>query len=253
MTARATSFASSAGYATACRSPLARPSCPQTRKPCSPNNPSPIANGTQRRSVPALRPQNFLSWKPIRIDVRALVFAIGTVVGSGVLFGTLPALLASHANIGSTASNRTAGQGTSRIRQALVAFEVALAVVLLIAAALLGQTLVRLTSTQVGFRPEHVITMRVSLPPARYADDRRVTVFYDQVLERIRAVPGIRAAGAVHALPLSGNTSVRPYRIDGGPSGNNRPVAHYRIVTPGYFEAMGVDLKAGRLFNTTDT
>ncbi len=95
--------------------------------------------------------------------------------------------------------------------------------------------------------------MRLSLPAARYFEDRRVDVFYDQTLERIRAVPGVRAAGAIQALPLSGNTSVRPYRIDGGPSGDDRPVAHYRIVTPGYFEAMGIGLKAGRFFNSGDT
>jgi len=73
------------------------------------------------------------------------------------------------------------------------------------------------------------------------------------LLDRVRSVPGVRAAGTVQALPLSGNTSVRPYQIEGGPGGNDRPVAHYRIITPGYLEAMRIRLIAGRTFTDRDT
>jgi putative ABC transport system permease protein len=199
-----------------------------------------------------LRPADLITWKAIGVDGRSLAFALGAATLSGILFGTLPALIASRSNIGSLASIRSSGTGTSRLRQALVAFEVSLALVLVIGAALLGQTLARLTNVDLGFVPDQVVTMQVSLPESRYADDRRVNAFYDQVLERIRALPGVRAVGAIHALPLSGNTSVRPYRIDGGPEGNARPVAHYRIVTPGYFEALRLPLRAGRTFDARD-
>jgi predicted permease len=95
--------------------------------------------------------------------------------------------------------------------------------------------------------------MTVSLPKARYATDPRVDAFYRSLLDRVRRLPGVRAAGAVQALPLTSNTSVRPYQIDGGPAGLARPTAHYRIVTPGYLEAMQIPLHAGRTFTDRDT
>ena len=204
----------------------------------------------------ALRPADLLTWKPIAIDARALAFSFVVAVTAGVVFGTLPAVVASRAsraNIAAAASERSAGRGSSRTRQTLVAIEVALALVLVAGAALLGQTLVRVTSRDPGFRADGVVTMTLSLPRARYADDARVDAFYRSLLDRVRALPGVRAAGAIQALPLSGNTSVRPYRVDGGPEGDARPSAHYRIVTPGYFETMRIPLRAGRTFTDRDT
>jgi putative ABC transport system permease protein len=201
----------------------------------------------------ALRPADLLTWKPIAVDTRALVFSAVVAIGCGVLFGTFPAFVASRAHLALAASERFAGQGASRLRQTLVAVEVALAVVLVAGAALLAQTLGHLTAVDPGFRPEHVVTMTVALPATRYADDRRVDLFYRALFDRVRSLPGVTAAGAVHALPLSGNTSVRPYEIERGPAGNARPVAHYRIVTPGYIEAMGIPLRAGRPFTDADT
>jgi putative ABC transport system permease protein len=201
----------------------------------------------------ALRPADLLTWKRIAIDGRALAFSAIVALASGALFGTFPALLASRANIAAAASERSAGRRASRLRQTLVAIEVALAVVLVSGAALLGQTLAHVTAVDPGFRPEGVVTMVVALPATRYGDDRRIDSFYDGLLERVRSLPGVRAAGAVHALPLSGNTSVRPYQVDGGPTGDARPVAHYRIVTPGYIEAMRIPVRAGRTFTDADT
>ena len=81
-----------------------------------------------------------------------------------------------------------------------------------------------------GFVADRVVTMRVALPVATYADGARALAFYDGVLDRIRALPGVRAAGATQALPLGGEGAVRPYGIEGGPSAGDRPVANYRIV-----------------------
>ena len=201
----------------------------------------------------ALRPADFLTWKPIAIDARALSFSAIVAVACGVLFGTLPAVAASRANIAAAASTRAAGRGASRLRHALVAVEVALAVVLVAGAALLGQALHHVVAIDPGVRADGVVTMTASLPATRYGEDARVDVFYRTLFDRIRAIPGVRAAGAVQALPFSGNTSVRPYATDRSAPTLESPVAHYRIVTPGYVEAMGIPLRAGRTFTDRDT
>jgi putative ABC transport system permease protein len=200
----------------------------------------------------ALRPSGFVTWKPVGIDARAVAFAAFVAVACGVLFGTLPALVASRANIAAAASERASGRRSSRVRQTLVAVEVALALVLVAGAALLGQTLTHVTRVDPGFQPDGAVSMTVSLPATRYGEDHRVNLFYRSLFERIRAIPGVRAAGAVQALPLSGNTSVRPYAIDGAPVTLSSPVGHYRIVTPGYLEAMRIPMRAGRTFTDED-
>jgi predicted permease len=201
----------------------------------------------------ALRPPDLLTWKPIAVDARALVFALATTMAAGITFGTLPAVVASRADFGTLASTRAAGRGASHLRQGLIAFEVALALTLVVGAALLGEALTRLTAIDPGFEPAGVVTMTVSLPEGRYPSDPSVDAFYDRLFERLRALPGVRASGATTALPLSGSTSVRPYRIVGGPSGDDRPIAHYRIIMPGYFEAMRIPVRAGRTFDVRDT
>ena len=204
-------------------------------------------------SLAALRPAGFLTWKPVAIDARALLFAAGVAVSCGALFGTLPAIVASRTSIAAAATARSSGRGAARLRTTLVAVEIALAVVLVIGAALLAQTLRHLTVVDPGFHPEGVVSMTVSLPATRYGADATVDVFYRTLLARLRSLPRVRAAGAVQALPLSGNTSVRPYSIDGAPMTRASPVAHYRIVTPGYLEAMRIPLRAGRAFTDEDT
>ena len=203
--------------------------------------------------VDALRPADLVTWKPIAVDTPALVFSAIVAIVCGALFGTFPALVASRASIAATASERSAGRRASRVRQTLVAVEVALAVVLVAGAALLSQTLSHMTAVEPGFRPDSVVSMTVALPVARYKDDRRVDLFYRSVFERLRSIPGVRAAGAIHALPLSGNTSVRPYRVEAAPPLDPPTISHYRIVLPGYIEAMRIPLRAGRTFTDADT
>ena len=203
--------------------------------------------------VDALRPADLVTWKPIGIDLRALAFSAIVAIVCGTLFGTLPAFVASRVSIAAAASERSAGHRASRVRQTLVAVEVALAVVLVTGAALLSQTLSNMTAVEPGFQPAGVVSMTVALPAARYNDDRRVDLFYRTLFDRLRSIPGVRAAGAVHALPLSGNTSVRPYRIEGTPPIDPPAIAHYRIVVPGYVETMRIPLRAGRTFTDADT
>jgi predicted permease len=203
--------------------------------------------------IEALRPADLVTWKPIAIDARALAFSAIVALACGALFGTFPAFAASRATLAATASERSPGHRASRVRQTLVAVEVALAVVLVAGAALLSQTLSHMTAVEPGFQPDRVVSMTVALPVARYQDDRRVDLFYRSLFERLRSLPGVRAVGAVHALPLSGNTSVRPYRVEGTPPVDPPAIAHYRIVMPGYVEAMRIPLRAGRTFTDGDT
>ena len=97
--------------------------------------------------------------------------------------------------------------------------------------------------------------MQVSVPGARYGEDQQITSFFDRTLERVRALPGVRAAGATQALPLGGGSPVRAFRIEGPTVNNSRehPLAHYRIVTDGYLEAMAIPLRSGRTFTDGDT
>ncbi len=201
----------------------------------------------------ALRPAGFVTWKPVAVDARALAFSAIVAIACGSLFGTIPALVASRANIAAAASERAAGRRGAGVRQTLVAVEIALAVVLVAGAALLAQTLTHIAAIDPGFHPDGVVTMTVSLPAARYGEDRAVDAFYRTLFDRIRAIPGVRAAGAVQALPLSGSTSVRPYHVLGTPPADPPAIAHYRIVTPGYIEAMRIPLRAGRSFTDRDT
>jgi putative ABC transport system permease protein len=200
-----------------------------------------------------LRPVDFLAWKPIAIDSRAALFAALAALVSGVAAGTLPAVLASRVRIAAVASQRSPGRGASRARFALVALEVGLSVLLAVAAVNLVRTLVRLTSVETGVDAEGVVTVSVSLPETRYADGARVTAFHQAALERMRQIAGVRAAGATVVMPFSGNTFVRPFAVTGLPVNSTRPeIAHYRIVTPGYFESMGIRLRAGRAFTSDD-
>lgn len=204
--------------------------------------------------VAALRPDDLMAWKPIGVDVRAGVFAIGISIVVGALFGALPAIVLSDRRLGQRSSSRFAGSAESRARLVLIGAEVALAILLVCGAAVLARTLERLTKVDVGFRPSSVITMRVSLPVARYGEDHLVTGFYDRTLQRVRALPGVQSAGATHVLPLSGDSSVRPLRIEGQTVSDPRdlPIAHYRVVTDGYLETMGIPLRAGRTFDSRD-
>src|SRR5262249_13520926 len=136
-----------------------------------------------------LRPTGFLTWKPVAIDGRALLVSFLLALACGVLFGTVPAIAASRANVAPAASQRATGRGASRVRQALVAVEVALAVVLVAGAALLGQTLSHVTAVDPGFDADGVVSMTLSLPAARYGEDKRVDVFYRTLLDRVRAIP----------------------------------------------------------------
>src|SRR6266699_1176504 len=149
------------------------------------------------------------------------------------------------------------GESKGRLRSAIVVVETALATVLLVGAGLMLKSLSRLQVTDTGIEAERLLTANISLPSARYRGRTQLAAFFRDVMAGIRAVPGVRAAGAVNALPLGGESSISlSFTIEGRqPSGanpNDRPWAEYLIATPGYFRAMGILLVAGRDFADAD-
>lgn len=199
----------------------------------------------------ALVPPELPRMGAVGMDGRVLAFTLLTSLGTGVLFGLVPALQASKPDLNGVlrqgGGGRFVGAG-HRSRSALVVGEVALAVVLLISAGLLLRSLWSMQSVDLGFRSEGVLTWRVSLPSAEYPDVARQAALFQRLQERVEALPGVKSVGAVSDLPFGGNNIWRLMDIDGQPRpapGDVRSVG-YQVVTPGYFRTLGIPLKRGR-------
>jgi putative ABC transport system permease protein len=185
----------------------------------------------------------------IRLDGRVLAFAVGASLLTGLLAGIVPALRAGRAEL--TDALKEGGRGDAavgiRTRRLLVIGEVALSVVLLMGAAVMLRSLRALQTVDAGFDPRGVLTMSVSLPSARYATPAKRTVFFDTALERLRALPGVTAAGAIDDLPLEGG-SVQPIVVEGRPEllPREQPTVQVRAMMPGYLKAMSIPVLRGR-------
>jgi putative ABC transport system permease protein len=175
-----------------------------------------------------------------------------------LLFGLLPALRASGLNLTDAlregSQQATVGGGRQRLRGALVVAEVALAVILVVGAGLMVRTLTALGRIDLGFAPDHVLTLRLSVPTARYDTPERVVSFYRDLMMRVRVLPGVESAGVVRVLPLA--TTIGDYGLD-IEGYEERPGANakgdWQIVSDGAFEAMGTRLVRGRWFTSADT
>jgi predicted permease len=141
-----------------------------------------------------------------------------------------------------------------KTRSALVIAEVSLSLVLLVGAGLLLRSFARLQRVDPGFRASNVLTFGVALPPARYPSQTQTSAFFHALLERLAALPGVESAGAVNPLPFSGDNSSGGFTIEGlaVPPGVAEPHADQRVVSPGYFAAMGIPLRRGRLLTDAD-
>lgn len=192
----------------------------------------------------------------VSLDRNVLLFTLALSVLTGVLFGVAPALGASRVDLHDALKEgaRGSGGGRSGLRSALVVVEVALSVVLLIGAGLLIRSFLRLAAVSPGFEPEKTLTMRMTLFGSAYRTDQKVVDFTQQILERVRRLPQVRAAGTIHFLPLSGLLSATGFWVDGRPTPQHgdEPVAVTLVITPGYFSAMGVPLIRGRTFTERD-
>jgi putative ABC transport system permease protein len=191
------------------------------------------------------------------LDSRVLLFTLAASLGTGVLFGILPALSASRAEpragLGAVGRPGEPSRG-GRARRALTVAELALSVVLLVGAGLMLESFRRLQVVDPGFRPDDVLAADVRLPRFKYGQPPRVARFYEDLLGRLAGVPGVEGVGAVSALPLSGTDAATGVLVEGRPPGTpaERPSVHHRAVTPGYFGALGIALRRGRAFDARD-
>lgn len=191
-----------------------------------------------------------------RLDVKALGFTFLIALGAGLIFGLAPAWQASRLALNETLKEggRSGGK-RQRLRGALVIAEVALALVLLVGTGLMIRSFTHLQNVPLGFAPNHALTMQISLPTAKYGQGAPRVNFFDQLLQRLRAVPGVIDASAINDLPLAGGAAwaeeVTLEGRDASPGGTPLP-AEVSAVTPHYFHTMGIPLLAGRDFTEQD-
>ncbi|MEX1245555.1 MAG: ABC transporter permease [Thermoanaerobaculia bacterium] len=208
----------------------------------------------------------FARWLPegtarlpeIRLDGGVLIFGLALSALTAIVFGLLPALQASRASFVDTLRHASARGGTGRrqpLQGLLVASEVALSLVLLAGAGLLGKSLSHLRHVDSGFRGQNVATMSVDLSERVYTDDARTLAFYDALLERLGAVADVRAAAAVNTLPMGGTnswTAISPEGRPPVPRGQEFQTGRM-VASPDYFKALGIPMLAGRPFAGTDS
>jgi predicted permease len=197
-----------------------------------------------------------LGMDAIAIDLRVLAFTGAISLLTAVLFGTLPAWSAAGQDVNEvlTSSSRTAVGVKRRLRSALVVSEIALASLLLVGTGLTWRSLHALLNAEPGVTLDSVLTAFIRLPNSRYKGADKLLTTFDQIEERFAAIAGVRAVGATNILPIGGGDSRRGIGIEGREPDPDTPTrAHPRSVTPGYFNAMGVQLKAGRAFTPADT
>jgi putative ABC transport system permease protein len=204
----------------------------------------------QLGSIPLpTQPSEWINW-PV------LLFAIVTAVVAGVVFGLTPAFRAPRLPQERLKAGVRGFAGHSlpvRLRSVLIVSQVALSLMLLAGSGLLIRSFLRLQKESLGFETDRVATSFLLLAPNRYPDGNATTIFLDQVLARLKAVPGVEFAGAISTLPLSGNDARRPFTVPGQPEEQGRPnIARFRLVTPDYFRTMRIPLKRGRLFDEGD-
>ncbi len=197
------------------------------------------------------------------LDYRAMAVSAVLAFGTGIGFGVLPALQARRRQMFSglrDGSRRTATRATWRIRAALVAVNMTMAAILVVSSGLVARSLFGLLAVEIGFSPNRILTARVSVAGPRFTAPDPATniantdVFYRGVLDRIRALPGVETAAAVTTLPLSGDIDGYGLHVVGRPLPNpeSAPSADRFVVTPGFFETMGIKLQRGRLLDESD-
>ena len=193
----------------------------------------------------------------VRVDGAVIVFTFVTGLLTGVLFGLVPAFSATRGladTLKESGRGAVGARGGHRIRAVLVVVELALAVMLLAGAGLLLRSFAKLQAVDPGFKIDPALTFDLTLPDTRYKEDERRVAFFDQLLSRLRALPGARDASAVMGLPLSGLDFIISFEVKGRPPvpPAQRPAMQVRVATPDYFKAIGIQLKRGRLFTDDD-
>ncbi|HEV2425542.1 MAG TPA: ABC transporter permease [Terriglobia bacterium] len=220
-----------------------------------------LASWAQRismRSIPPFIVQHVPGIKYQSIDWRVFAFTLVIGVGAGILAALAPALQASHADVNQLLKeggrSGTSGAAHARLRALLVASEVALALVLLVGAGLMAKGFRRLLNSDLGFDRYHVLTFHVALAESKYRDAAGIREFYDQLVARVQALPGVQSAAAVASLPGSWNWDVTTYRGEGQPPAKPGELrtAMSQVATPDFLRALRVPLLKGRFFTSQD-
>ncbi|MPZ18163.1 MAG: FtsX-like permease family protein [Luteitalea sp.] len=205
-----------------------------------------------------LLPEDLPRLGEIRLDYAVLIFTLAVSVGAGLLFGLTPALFAGRLSVYEAlkaGGGRTIGHRGHRLfRHAIVVAELALAVVLVVSATLLVQSLVRLTRVSPGFDPHGVMTMQIALPEARYRTDASRAAFVNRLRDEIRSLPGADAVSSGFPLPYGGSSGKRSFKIEGkSTEPGQEPSVGIAFVSPRYFTALRIPRVAGRDFRDADT
>ena len=206
----------------------------------------------------ALEPQGIPRLGEVRLDPMVIGFTVAVSLVTGLLFGVFPAFHSTSAGLAAALKEGARGalssRTGSRVRSTLVVSEIALAVTLLAGAGLLVRSFTKLAAVDPGFNVQPALTFDLTLPDARYAEEPQQIAFFDQLLPKLEALPGVQAAAAVMALPLTGNSFVITFEVAGRPpvAPAQQPAMQIRVATTKYFQLIGIPLKRGRLFTADD-
>ena len=212
------------------------------------------------KALPLISPRDLVSLQSVGLNFTVLGWTLGVSLLTGIIFGLAPALHISRLNLNDSlkeGGKADSGQaaGSRRMRSVLVVSEIALAVVLLASAGLLIRSFIRLQQVDRGFNPDNVLSMVVRLPSARYPEDPQLVQFFNQAMERVQHLAGVRSAGMVNFLPLYGGLgSATGFKIVGRPEPppGQGPGTDVRVVNAGYFETLGIPVLRGRNFSDAE-
>jgi predicted permease len=210
------------------------------------------------RTLLALQPASIPRLHEVRIDPIVLAFIAVMILLSSFLLGVLPAIRSGRVPVSAAlregGRSATTGRESHRLRGALVVSQVAMATLLLVGAGLMVRSAQAMRRVDPGFNAQGVLAFTLSLPPVAYPPGERSAAFFHELAESIRTMPAVTAVGAIDALPLGGQGAFLTAVIEGRPLGPNDfpPAFHVRRVTPGYFEALGIQVREGRAFEPAD-
>jgi putative ABC transport system permease protein len=206
----------------------------------------------------ALTPENIPRLNEVGVDARVFGFTLAVSLVTGIFFGLIPAIHASKPNLNEALKEGARGSMGSaagnRTRNALVAVEVALSFVLLIGAGLMIKSFLRLQQMNLGFNPDNVLTVDLTLSRSKYPEDRQQAAFFQETLARLQSLTGVKSAGATTGLPLTLSVSGSDFRIEGRPEpeAGKEMIVNTRSVSAGYFRTLGIALSKGRDFSDRD-
>jgi putative ABC transport system permease protein len=208
--------------------------------------------------IVALTPGNLPRLDEVNLDLRVLGFTTLITLLSGLLFGLAPALQATKVDLLTALKeggrNLSEGFGRRRLRNMLVVSQVALALVLLVGAGLMVRSFLQLQRVDPGFKPDRVLTAMIVLPRNGYGEASRVAQFHQQLLERVKSLPGVQAASVSMSLPPNLLMMTNPFTVEGQTPapGESLPLAEHLLISPDFFRTLGIRLKAGRPFTDAD-